>query len=195
MTEKEQNHSDEFSCGVSTLLAKTACILGYAGSTKDVILNYTMVIINLIYCAVAIIKSREQADKGRRKFGLGALIFVFVFQITLCLGLGCVGISIIWCAMGGWIMSERRRVVDINMDIPTSSLSTSNIRLINMGKVVILFDCGVIFYYAIVFEPITTVAHVCALVLGAVLSQMSIWFSPLESNMYEKTSSERLVSE
>lgn len=43
-----------------------------------------------------------------------------------------------------------------------------------MEQLVILLDVGVILYYTFVAVPITTVAHLCAIVLGATLSLMSI---------------------
>jgi hypothetical protein len=191
-TEEDPSHSDEFPCGGGTMLAQTGCILSYAGSTKDIVLNYIMVVINLLYCVAAVLANQKQTDE-QRIFALGALIFVILFQITLCLVLGCAGISIIWCAMGGWIMSERRRVVENNIDASSSLLSTSSQRLINMGKVVIFLDCVVIVYYGVVEEPITTVAHFCALVLGAMLSLMSIRIFEPQTDALERTSSEPLV--
>jgi hypothetical protein len=96
-----------------------------------------------------------------------------VMQLTLGLTLGgCSGISIIWCAMGGWIMSERRRVLDGQDE--TEELPPSVQRVMKGGLMVILFDTAAIIYYAVVAEPITSVAHFCALIVGAVLSKISI---------------------
>ena len=96
---------------------RTGCILGYAGSGKDIAINYVVLSINLFYCAAVVLqksKCQRGSDKSKKiqQFALASLAFVTVFQILLCLALGCAGISIIWCAMGGWIMSERRRTIE-----------------------------------------------------------------------------------
>jgi uncharacterized membrane protein len=74
--------------------------------------------------------------------------------------------------MGGWIMTERRRVLDGQGE--AEELSTSVQRVMKGGLMVILLDTAAIIYYAVVAEPITTVAHFCALIMGAVLSKISI---------------------
>jgi hypothetical protein len=158
-----------FECIEGNLLNRTGCILSYAGSTKDVVLNYLVLLINLSYCVAAV--ANHHRVQNVQRFALGALLFVVLFQISLCLALGCSGISIIWCAMGGWTMSERRRVVDTNTMDEESPRSLK--LLINLGQVVILVDSAVIVYYAVVEEMITTAAHICALILGAVLSLAS----------------------
>lgn len=70
--------------------------------------------------------------------------------------------------MGGWIISERKRLKRTSDDDLSHRVS------LRMEQLVILLDVGVILYYTIVEVPITTVAHVCAIVLGATLSLMSI---------------------
>jgi glucan phosphoethanolaminetransferase (alkaline phosphatase superfamily) len=174
------NNDDEFECIDGNAFARTGCILSYAGNPKDILLNYLMVLINLVYCAAALQNHRVERQKFLR-FAMLAFVGIVVFQLSLCLALGCSGVSIIWCAMGGWTMSERRRVVDINihstMESEASESSTTSLasaRLMGWGNVVIFLDCAVIVYYAIVTKPITTVAHTLALILGAVLSMMSI---------------------
>jgi hypothetical protein len=161
-----------FECIEGNVLNRTGCILSYGGSTKDIILNYLVLVINLSYCVAAV--ANHHRVQNVQRFALGALIFVVLFQISLCLALGCSGISIIWCAMGGWTMSERRRVVETNTMDEDEEPSRSLKLVIKLGQVVILVDSAVIVYYAVVEEVITTVAHICALILGAVLSLTSI---------------------
>jgi hypothetical protein len=176
---------EEESCSDGNVFGRISCILSYGGSVQDSILNYLTILLNLAYCVKIVLTSHHRHhDKEKygqhRSYALGSLIFVVVFQVILCLLVGCSGVSIIWCAMGGWSMSERRRVVELTTDTNTedgarddSTLRLAD-RLIYFGKVVILFDTTVIIYYMVVSPAITTVAHLCALVLGAVLSEMSL---------------------
>jgi len=75
-----------------------------------------------------------------------------------------------WCAMGGWVISERKRLKETS----DQELSRWRATSINMETLVVLLDVGVIMYYAIEAEVITTVAHICAVILGATLSLLSI---------------------
>ena len=109
------NDGDEFGCQCGTVVSRVGCILSYNGSHFDVMLNYSLIVLNLIYCVVAMHTaslSRPQPSTFVVYHALGALVFVIGFQLVLCLALGCSGVSIIWCAMCGWIMSERRQQVD-----------------------------------------------------------------------------------
>jgi hypothetical protein len=93
------------------------CILAYDGVGVDVIINYVLLAANLAVC-VAQLKSgvihregtpheQPRQSRGRVVKAVAALVFVAAFQLLLCLAVGCVGISIIWCAMMGWIACER----------------------------------------------------------------------------------------
>ena len=192
------NSTDEnFPCRGSTL-GRIGCILGYAGSTRDVALNYLVFSINLTYCVTATVLSvhyRKQ-ETAQKIFATSALVFVVMFQLILCLMLGCTGISIIWCAMGGWIISEQRQAVESDNASSNSSTAsvTLKLRMIHWRKMVILIDSAAIVYYGIIAEPITTIAHVCALVLGAVLSLVSVQLFDISTSSVVGSSSEALIS-
>jgi hypothetical protein len=104
---------------------------------------------------------------------------VILFQIGLCLGLGCSGISIIWSALAGWLLSERR---DYSENFLTADGSESSNRddVIVLPEVIatLVLDSAVIMYYAITAEVITTVAHLCAVILGATISRSSLSLFP-----------------
>lgn len=102
------------------------CILTYGGSTSDVFINYVLLVLNLAVCTCFL-----RRDQSRRRiylrntydrdsnfddasdfwhfYGLhiAAFIMVVAFQLVLCLVLGCTGISIIWCALAGWIVHQK----------------------------------------------------------------------------------------
>lgn len=179
-------------CHCGNFGVRLGCILTYNGSTQDMVINYLLVVVNLAYCVGAMLATttRQQGDQQQQQqkwFALTALCFVVVFQIGICLMVGCSGVSIIWCALCGWIMSERRRQ-GLNR-IDSSNTTTTNgddnddyvgnvmfhaSRLENWEKGVVCLDVLLIVYYAMALPFITTVAHVCALILGAVLSLLSI---------------------
>ena len=125
---------------------------------------------------------------------------VIFFQITLCLVVHCYGISIVWCAMAGWIISERKRIKDdiglepratdqatpsstasschdndsgVNNADPQNNDQQHETGITRMALLVILLDIGTIVNYVVVSALITTVAHICAMVLGAILSELS----------------------
>jgi hypothetical protein len=163
--------------------------------------------------------STAQAMRKRQVWSaVGSFFFVFTFQIVLCLALACSGISIVWCAMLGWTISEegrtvltKQQVVSIRNDgnethsdrvggMDMASEDDSRISLTSLMRdrhiaesstlhvpsivatkqartgllcSVVLVDIASIVYYGVVAEPITTVAHVCAIILGALLSLLS----------------------
>ena len=97
---------------------------------------------------------------------------VFLFQIGICLWLSCLGISIVWCAMGGWIVSERKR---LRVHDPTATGADLFRRFSVVSEAfVVMIDIVAIIYYAFVSPFLTTVAHVLSLILGATLSLISI---------------------
>lgn len=152
-------------CSNSSLWRRTGCILSYGGSEIDIVLNYVLLLVNVASCGLTL---AWEGGRGYR-VALHSLLFVMVFQIALCLALGCSGISIVWCACAGWIMAERRRLEDRSEGNP----SAERLKILYVERAIIFLDVGAILYYAVVTAPITTVAHFCAMVLGAMLSMMT----------------------
>jgi hypothetical protein len=72
--------------------------------------------------------------------------------------------------MCGWIISERKRLKD------TADVELSRWRAISyrMEQAVVVLDVAFIIYYAVENAAIVTVAHICAIILGATLSLLSI---------------------
>lgn len=172
------------SCMDEKLNGRLSCILTYHGSERDIMINYIVLIVNLICCVVSIrFHSQQVPEKACKliRFALLSLISVAVFQICLCLVIGCAGISIIWCAMAGWMVSEHQNLKK-RQEVNVSMLQWEKTDLF-----VFVLNTGVIIFYAFVTEPITTVAHSCALVLGVMLSMISIRL--YNDNKYEETMS------
>lgn len=139
----------------------------YDGSALDTGLNYSVFLINLVCCIAAV--------KEQKSYAIICLLSVSVFQWVLCLVLGCSGISIIWCAMAGWIFNQDRLKSNAAAVTNASDNDPSHVmmaeRVQNMARSVLVLDLFVVLYYAVVSEAITTVAHTLAVILGAVTHQ------------------------
>ena len=187
-----EQRSDE-GCSFGTLGGRIACILSYDQNLFHSGINYVLVLVNLIYCVrlldqfLALREASELQRRTTQQLAFSALTFVIFFQVGLCLMVHCMGISIIWCAMSGWGMSERRRVValvdptissreEVNDDdastTPQSSIPEPSYS--PPFTAVTVLNVGAIVYYAITEEFLTTIAHICALILGAVISKVGI---------------------
>lgn len=278
ITEKDDDDDREFECSLPpydgnddstggnlttfTILRQISCILTYGGSVRDIIINYTLLILNLVFCVGFVVSITgtnhsygQQAttttttrptsptnftaatrDPSYRQRCVLAFTFVVVFQIGLCLCVGCAGISIIWCSMCGWIMkngSDKRNVRQQGQPAPhttqeqqlqeqfiadensenmienttsdrtnpddghpvsdltnTVDLSTTTDHYERFERtwigrqrnLVICCDILIIVYYAVSSPFITTVAHSCALVLGAILSTMTAGINETNNN-------------
>ena len=124
---------------------------------------------------------------------------VVTFQILLCLAVKCSGVSIVWCSTMAWLIMLMRcnnttiPPVAMNQSTETSDLARnhnlrnhsqlSSISNMSFAKFVIGTDSIALLFYSITMEAITTVAHVCAIILGIVLwrvtmrqhHQSSVW--------------------
>ena len=125
------------------------CVLTYgdgsgADAKLDIAINYT-----LLFATAALF-----IFGGPPKRRAAILAFFAAFQLGLCYGIGCTGVSIIWCACaGGGALDQHRgpRLVAF--------------RFVAAAVVAALL------YYALVAEAITDIAHVCALTMGFLVVQ------------------------
>lgn len=156
---------------------RLGCILGYAGSTPDIVINYTVLAVNVAYLG-RVIQRRQGHSRGRRRqtSAIVSLALVVGFQISLCWWVDCTGISIVWCACGGWILRSllscrMRNEEDEDAAIPRSNDCTADH---GEGRLVLGLDALTILYYA--NDPITTLAHVLAVGLGSLLFSLADWW-------------------
>ena len=96
---------------------------------------------------------------------------VIAFQIVLCLALGCVGVSIVWCAEMGWVLKMRGTEA-------------------GWKKQVLCVDVGALLFYAFASEPITTVAHVAAIALGQAVWGICVWAERRKSSKLKQAMGE-----
>ena len=58
---------------------------------------------------------------------------------------------------------------------PIKTSSLSSLHTINYTKLTIIINIIILLYYAMVSEVITSIAHVCAILLGLLLWKIALW--------------------
>jgi hypothetical protein len=106
-----------------------------------------------------------------------SLFFSIAFQIGLCLVLHCAGISIVWCAALGWMLVGMRQQQMQQQQQP-HIIHRDCISYEDCWLFPLVCDMAGILYYAVTAEPITTVAHACAIAMGAILFWLSSTMIP-----------------
>lgn len=151
---------------VQSLMSHVQDVLTYHGSETDVILNYTAIVVTLTPILLILYELPERFRLWRFIW-IPLLIFLFVFQVVLCLIVGCYGVSIVWSALCGFsvyiiywnfnsadVINRKTRLLLIRLSLSSSAL----------------FSTALWMYYAVTSEIITTVAHLCAILLGVTLA-------------------------
>jgi hypothetical protein len=115
--------------------------LTYKKNVKDCIINYGLIILGL---AIILLKDGS-SQRGLTLVSIGVLI-----QVIILLHSRSFGVSLIWCAILGYILSQKERTMK--------------------EKAYIIMCACVIIYYLYRFGLLTTGAHV-----GSILG--SIWLS------------------
>lgn len=154
-------------------LAQVECILTYGGNQTDIAINYAVLVINMTACAF--ILGQESRENQRR--ALLSFLFVVSFQVGLCLMLGCAGISIIWCACAGWMIQRARNIPREQSDAMNEETSRSCEPQLQTvcPQITLVLDAAAILYYLLTTEFITTVAHICAILMGMLLYLPTAW--------------------
>uniref|UniRef100_A0A7S2KXG2 Transmembrane protein n=2 Tax=Leptocylindrus danicus TaxID=163516 RepID=A0A7S2KXG2_9STRA len=153
--------------GDGALSQRMFCVLSYAGSKDDIAINYTLLAISI--CAAYFLLEKfsnnlsSSVSRGYRSDAFVAFLGVIVFQIGLCLILGCSGVSIIWASILGWMLNETGEFSFVHNANATASKPA-------IVVLAMILNGSAIVYYAIYFPIVTTVAHILAVLLGAAIS-------------------------
>lgn len=159
--------------------ARVLCIATYSGSPFDIVVNYCVLCCTCVALLVSL---------GGRRVGLGATVGVGValgllgwfalFQIGLCLGVGCAGVSVIWCAAVGATLrpAQRCRMPTLDLDIRHCGVTHWHSAL-KRGTLAasVVTSAAAFVYYLLTAEAITTVAHILAFGLGYVSERFATW--------------------
>lgn len=137
-------------------------ILTYYGRTDDTILNYTSLTCSTVALATLCYHLQVQYEGSTRHVWIPLTLFLLLFQVGLCLVLSCSGISIIWSSEIGFCWYF----------LPvffTEQAEKSHTRLLPLTLVGLssLLASSLWIYYYTTAELLTTVAHACAVLLGA----------------------------
>lgn len=155
------------------MFSSVADILTYDGSVTDVVLNYTALIVNtIVLAALCICSSRSRCDDNRNRkqpmsFDLSdhctwvlVTLFLVCFQIFLCsVIVRCVGISVVWSAQCGFSLLKFLFLPNL---FSKKKLSAAVLVSISLSLALWI-------YYLIASDLITTIAHICSIVLGVAL--------------------------
>lgn len=162
--------------------ADVGCVLSYNGSVLDAVLNYAMLVV-AVGAGVLLLRGQRPADgpraRARAVWQGCALLGVCAFQLGLCLALGCSGVSIVWNAVVGFMLYQLAPSRLLLAAAPASDSGTAPAVVpVGIGASAPLGAAvlagGLDAYYAATAEPITTYAHLCALLLGVVLSAADV---------------------
>ena len=130
--------------------------LSYEGSLRDVVINYALIV--LVVLPYVFVRNRAGGPGG---WGWAVcLVVALVVQVLLWFVVQATGVSIIWSALAGFLLTDILRV-GLSEAQPNSVLVLLALACTGAGIV----------YYALTFPPITTVAHLCAVLLG-----LAVWF-------------------
>ncbi len=130
----------------------------------NTLLNYALIIAN-VAAIVYSMPGQHNAVIPTRFASCICIAFVIAFQLSLCLFIvDCVGVSIIWCSMFGWLIMCMRT-------FPLTTTPTKS----TVARAVAFLDCGAIVFYAVVLEMISTIAHCLAVVMGVLLWKVASW--------------------
>ncbi len=135
-------------------------ILTYDHCVPDIVINYSLILL----LQATVIFHRIPA-----KITACSTFYLWAFQIILCFVVGCVGVSVVWSAQLGILIHHRRqRLAAKSLLHEVTPLWAGRLYRLSL---VIGFTSWV--YYAIIEEPITTLAHLCAFAMGILLDLLA----------------------
>ncbi|KAL1512305.1 hypothetical protein AB1Y20_005567 [Prymnesium parvum] len=156
-----------------------ACILSYGGDARDVAINYSLLCVSSAAALVLLLRTAPSSPRSLAaalRWQAAAFAAVTAFQLGLCMVLGCAGISIIWNATNGfmWQQLASKAVATqlskgfVAQERPKFSFLISRDEPASAAVVVsLVLGLAADVYYAVTNPLITTIAHLCALALGA----------------------------
>lgn len=129
----------------------------------DVALNYGAIAFNLLPIVV-IYYQLPPNYVYLRYVWIPLTILLFLFQIGLCLLVDCFGVSIVWSALCGFAI---RSYTSFKKSNHALQLGKQVMRAIRQSLTSAVLLSSVLWtYYAFLADPMTTLAHFCAVLLG-----------------------------
>lgn len=137
-------------------LVRVCGVLSYDESLLDVCINYALLVATLSVLASL---NHHRMYPSYARFVSASTALLLAFQIALCLLVQCVGISIVWSAVTGMCWRLHKQ----------GDATPPAVQLAVVGVYVLALAAWT--YYAVVEEPLTSLAHALALLLGGLMSQ------------------------
>eukprot|EP00928_Gymnodinium_smaydae_P050416 TRINITY_DN33980_c0_g1_i1.p1 TRINITY_DN33980_c0_g1~~TRINITY_DN33980_c0_g1_i1.p1 ORF type:complete len:172 (+),score=5.60 TRINITY_DN33980_c0_g1_i1:137-652(+) len=145
-----------------------ACIITYHHCYVAELLNYGLIAISapsFICCH----------PPEMRMYSVLAFAFFFSFQIVLCVAVGCSGVSVVWSAMLGY---SGGAIIYI-----FKSWATQHVKVKILFAPSVVLDLSAITYYACIMDSLTTLAHVCAFLMGVLTVSLYKLFGIAQNDM------------
>ena len=140
-------------------------ILNYEGCRVDVAINYVALIFSFFPSILQLYYLPLDYGTHIRYLWLPLVSFLFAFQIELCLNVGCSGISIVWSALCGFNIFLYLRIKHRYTD------NLGHNQYLHIAMVLsTVYSTIAWVYYAIVSDALTTIAHICAILLGVIFA-------------------------
>ena len=94
--------------------ADVGCILSYAGDGAASALNYALLALTVAAAAYELSVADVPAEtRGKRvRWQAAALGALAVYQVGLCMALGCAGVSIVWNGVAAFLLCAQPWVVE-----------------------------------------------------------------------------------
>jgi hypothetical protein len=135
-------------------------VLTYNDHPLDIGLNYSVLILTTLAVAVALHASYDVSERAPRCAQLSWLPFTAVLLLVQAAA-DCAahdyGVSAVWAAQAGWLFAGLFYLKSLYISRFTQALTA----------VALAAALALIFYYAVVETYVTTVAHLVALLVGA----------------------------
>ena len=129
----------------------------YDGAISDILINYSLILLYTIVFYYPWTSSHLNISK------LFITIHIFIcitLQVIVWFLEDAYGVSLIWCGQLGLLIFV----------IVHSMYKLKSIIVLKPHLVSVLTGVGAVIYYAIVYPPITTVAHIAAVVVGCLMA-------------------------
>lgn len=128
--------------------------LSYGGQLLHILINYTLILLTV----APFLLNGDRPAKLKQQGWIVNLVVITFLQIVVWFVPGGVGVSLIWCAMAGYLALHYWR----------AGFEDAEKRK-RLAQIALIAALATIVYYAVAFPVITTVAHLIALLVGMIL--------------------------
>jgi hypothetical protein len=169
-------------------------ILTYNRCARDIGINYTL---------IALLQFAVCAQGMSVPIIILSTMYLWLFQVVLCLAVGCIGVSVVWSAQMGILLHSSRGRQAAAQHAPANTIcghspgatataaasataaagearaaAAAARRARRLRAAAVACGAAAWAYYAATAEPITTAAHLCAFAMGVAVDAVAQRFEP-----------------